>query len=143
MGSQVAGLFGLVGITGALAAPLVGKVADKKGSRFVTGICIAIVIVSYVFFFFLGFKVLGLILGVILLDLGVQSGNVSNQTRVHSINEEMRNRINTVYMVSFFLGGALGSFLGSYCYSSFGWYGVCIFGIATQIIAIIVHKTAK
>lgn len=143
MGSQEAGLFGLVGIIGALAAPLVGRLADKKGPRFVTGISIIVVIISYIFFLLFGFKVLGLVLGVILLDLGVQSSNISNQTRVHSLNEEMRNRINTVYMVSFFLGGALGSFLGSYSYAHFGWYGVCIFGIATQIIAVIVHKTTK
>ncbi|ERI93944.1 transporter, major facilitator family protein [Clostridiales bacterium oral taxon 876 str. F0540] len=143
MGSQAAGLLGLVGISGALAAPLVGRIADKRGPRFVIGICISVVILSYILFLFLGFKMLGLILGVILLDLGVQSCNVSNQTRVHSLNEEMRNRINTVYMVSFFLGGSLGSFLGSYSYSHFGWYGVCIFGIATQIVAFIVHKTAK
>ncbi|MBL4935552.1 MFS transporter [Clostridium sp. YIM B02515] len=143
MGSQAAGLLGLVGISGALAAPLVGRIADKRGPRFVIGICISVVILSYILFLFLGFKMFGLILGVILLDLGVQSCNVSNQTRVHSLNEEMRNRINTVYMVSFFLGGSLGSFLGTYSYSHFGWYGVCIFGIATQIIAFIVHKTAK
>ena len=80
---------------------------------------------------------------IFLLDLGVQSGNVSNQTRVHSLNEEMRNRINTVYMVSYFLGGAFGSFLGSYSYAHFGWYGVCIFGITTQIVAVIVHRAAK
>ncbi|WP_026882601.1 MFS transporter [Clostridium akagii] len=143
MGSQAAGLFGLVGISGALAAPLVGKIADKKGPRFITKISIILVIISYIFFLLFGFKIWGLILGVILLDLGVQSGNVSNQTRVHSLNEEMRNRINTVYMVSFFLGGALGSFLGSYSYAHFGWYGVCIFGITTQIIAVIVHRAAK
>ncbi|MFL0266858.1 MFS transporter [Candidatus Clostridium radicumherbarum] len=143
MGPQAAGLFGLVGISGALAAPLVGRIADKKGPKFVIGICIIVVIISYVFFLFLGFKVSGLIIGVILLDLGVQSGNVSNQTRVHSLNEEMRNRINTVYMVSFFLGGALGSFMGSYSYAHFGWYGVCIFGIITQFIAIIAHKVTK
>lgn len=143
MGSQAAGLLGLVGISGALAAPLVGRIADKKGSRFVIGICIAIVIVSYIIFIFLGFKMFGLILGIILLDLGVQSCNVSNQTRIHSLNEEMRNRINTVYMVCFFLGGSLGSFLGSYSYSHFQWYGVCCFGIATQVIAFIVHKISK
>lgn len=143
MGPQAVGLFGLVGVSGALAAPLVGKTADKKGPRFVIGICLVVIIISYIFFFLFGFKIWGLILGVILLDLGVQSGNVSNQTRVQSLNEEMRNRINTVYMVSFFLGGAFGSFLGSYSYLHFGWYGVCIFGIATQIIAVIVHKIAK
>ncbi|SHH84038.1 MFS transporter [Clostridium intestinale] len=143
MGSQAAGLLGLVGIVGALAAPLVGKLADKKGSRYVIGICIIIVSLSYILFLILGFKMIGLIIGVILLDLGVQSSNISNQARVHSMNEEKRNRINTVYMVSFFLGGSLGSFLGSSAYSNLGWVGVCIFGISTQIIALIIHKITK
>jgi predicted MFS family arabinose efflux permease len=143
MGAQAAGLLGLVGIVGALAAPLVGKLADKKGSRYVIGICIIIVSLSYILFLSLGFKMIGLIVGVILLDLGVQSSNISNQARVHSMNEEKRNRINTVYMVSFFLGGSLGSFLGSSAYSNFGWVGVCIFGISTQIIALIIHKITK
>ncbi|MBV7272610.1 MFS transporter [Clostridium sp. PL3] len=143
MGAEAAGLFGLVGISGALAAPLVGKVADRRGSRFAIGICIIVVILSYLFFFIFGFKIWGLILGIILLDLGVQSCNVSNQARVHSLNEKTRNRLNTIYMVSFFLGGALGSFLGSYSYSHFGWYGVCIFGMTTQIIAIIFHSSGK
>lgn len=143
MGSEAAGLFGLVGISGALAAPLVGKVADKRGSRFAIGICIIVVIIAYLFFFLFGFKIWGLILGIILLDLGVQSCNVSNQARVHSLNEETRNRLNTIYMVSFFLGGALGSFLGSYSYSHFGWYGVCAFGMATQIIAFILHNVRR
>ncbi|WP_326513396.1 MFS transporter [Clostridium intestinale] len=143
MGSQAAGLLGLVGIVGALAAPLVGKLADKKGSRYVIGICIMIVSLSYILFLLLGFKMIGLIIGVILLDLGVQSSNISNQARVHSMNEEKRNRINTVYMVSFFLGGSLGSFLGSSTYSNFGWVGVCIFGIITQIIALFIHRITQ
>ncbi|MBN7575556.1 MFS transporter [Clostridium sp. 2-1] len=143
MGAEAAGLLGLVGVSGALAAPLVGKVADKRGSRFAIGICIVVVIVSYLLFFLFGFKIWGLVLGIILLDLGVQSCNVSNQARVHSLNEETRNRLNTIYMVSFFLGGAFGSFLGSYSYSHFGWYGVCTFGIITQILALIIHKISK
>jgi predicted MFS family arabinose efflux permease len=143
LGAEAAGLFGLVGISGALAAPLVGKIADKRGSRFAIGICIIVVIVAYLFFFLFGFKIWGLIIGIILIDLGVQSCNVSNQARIHSLNEKTRNRLNTIYMVSFFLGGALGSFLGSYCYSHFGWYGVCTFGMSTQIIALILHNVRK
>ena len=143
MGSEAAGLLGLVGISGALAAPLVGKVADKKGPRFAIGISIVVVIISYLFFFLFGFKIWGLILGIIFLDLGVQSCNVSNQAIVQALNEETRNRLTTIYMVSFFLGGAFGSFLGTYSYSHFGWYGVCIFGMATQIIAVILFKTGK
>jgi predicted MFS family arabinose efflux permease len=143
MGSEAAGLLGLVGISGALAAPIVGKLADKKGPRFAIGISIIVVIISYLLFFLFGFKIWGLILGVIFLDLGVQSCNVSNQAIVQALNEKTRNRLTTIYMVSFFLGGAAGSFLGSYSYSHFGWYGVCVFGMATQIIAIILFKTGK
>lgn len=143
MGSEAAGLFGLVGISGALAAPLVGKISDKRGSRFAIGICIIVVIIAYLFFFLFGYKIWGLIIGIILIDLGVQSCNVSNQARVHSLNEKTRNRLNTIYMVSFFLGGALGSFLGSYSYSNFGWYGVCTFGISTQIIAVILYNVRR
>lgn len=143
MGAEAAGLFGLVGVSGALAAPLVGKIADNRGPRLVIRICIITVIAAYLFFFLFGFKIWGLILGIILLDLGVQSCNVSNQARVQALNEKTRNRLNTIYMVSFFLGGAFGSFLGSYSYSIFGWYGVCAFGMTTQIIAFILCRTKK
>lgn len=143
MGADVAGLFGLVGVTGAAAAPVVGRIADKKSPKFTVGIGIIIVIISYLCFFVIGFKLWGLIIGVILLDLGVQSCQISNQARVHALSNEARNRINTVYMVSYFLGGSLGSFLSSYNYAYFGWTGVCILGLSTQLIAVIVHKMHK
>lgn len=103
LGADIAGMFGLVGVTGALAAPIVGRTADKRSPRFTVGIGMISVILAYVCFWILGFKLWGLIIGVILLDLGVQSCQISNQARVHALNDEARNRLNTVYMVSYFL----------------------------------------
>ena len=140
LGADAAGLFGLVGVTGAAAAPIVGRIADRRSPRFTVGISIVIIAVAYLCFWLFGFKLWGLIGGVILLDLGVQSGQVSNQSRVYALDEAARNRLNTVYMVSYFIGGALGSFLGSYNYAHFGWPGVCALGLLTQVIAIIVHR---
>jgi predicted MFS family arabinose efflux permease len=140
MGADVAGLFGVVGVTGAAAAPVVGRIADKRNPKFTFGIGMAIVIASYICFMVLGFRLWGLIIGVILLDMGIQSCQISNQARVQALNNEARNRINTVYMVTYFCGGAMGSFLGSYCYARFGWYGVCALGLLTQLIAAVVHK---
>jgi Arabinose efflux permease len=140
MGSEVAGLFGLVGVTGALAAPIVGRIADRKSPRFTIGIGMIVVTSAYISFTLFGFKLWGLIIGVVLLDLGVQSCQISNQARVHALNEEARNRINTVFMVSYFIGGSLGSYFGSLSYAHYGWYGVCTVGIITQLLAIISHK---
>ncbi|SDG27380.1 MFS transporter [Desulfosporosinus hippei] len=143
MGADAAGLFGLVGVTGAMAAPIVGRIADKRSPKFTVVIGMISVTIAYICFITLGFKLWGLIIGVVFLDLGVQSCQISNQARVHSLNDEARNRLNTVYMVSYFSGGALGSYLGSYSYAHFGWYGVCSLGLLTQLIAFIALKTYK
>ncbi|WP_394523504.1 MFS transporter [Lacrimispora sp. JR3] len=143
MGTDVAGLFGLVGVVGALFSPWAGKISDKKGARFTVGINIVVIIAAYIVFGIWGFQLCGLIVGVILLDLGVQSCNVSNQTRIHQLSEEARNRITSVYMVSYFLGGALGSWLGTVSFQRFGWIGVCFIGLFSQLIAGYVHINGK
>lgn len=143
LGADAAGMFGLVGLTGALAAPVVGRIADKRNPKFTVGIGMIAVMLAYLVFFAFGFKLWGLILGVILLDFGVQSCQISNQARVHALNDAARNRINTVYMVSYFIGGALGSYLGSYSYAHLQWYGVCTLGIITQLLAFFIHKSYK
>lgn len=128
-GSQVAGLFGLVGVVGAGAASFVGRVADKSSPRVTLGFAIAISIASFVIFWLLGHQLWGLTLGVILLDLGTQAGQVSNQARIYSLLPEAHNRLNTIYMVSYFIGGSLGSYLGTYSWSLGQWNGVCLVGL--------------
>jgi predicted MFS family arabinose efflux permease len=90
---------------------------------------------SYAVLYATGQGIWGLIAGVILLDLGVQAGHVANQTRIYALVPEARSRLNTVYMVSYFLGGALGSALGAYGWSRAGWTGVCIAGAAQLAVA--------
>lgn len=141
--TNIVGMFGLLGVTGAMLAPLAGKVSDKKGAKFTVGVNIAIIFLSYLCFIAFGFQIWGLILGVILLDMGVNSCNVANQTRIQRLSEEARNRITSFYMVSLFLGGAVGSYLGALMYNNFGWYGFCTIGIITQIIAAFVHVMTK
>lgn len=135
LGADAAGLFGLVGIIGALFSPVAGRISDKKGARFSVGINIVIIILSFLVFYISGYRIAGLIIGVILLDLGVQCCNVSNQTRIQHLNEEARNRVTAIYMISYFLGGALGSYLGALGFQYFNWAGVCALGFISQGIA--------
>jgi len=137
-GSSVAGLFGLVGAAGALCAPLVGRFADRRGPQFTILLALLTTMASFLLLGALGKVMAGLITGVILLDVGVQSGHVANQTRIYALDANARSRLNTVYMFCYFTGGSLGSWLGALCWQHAGWTAVCGFGIAVLTIALLV-----
>jgi len=139
LGAQTAGMFGLAGVVGALASSIVGRVADKKSPRLTLTIAIGLSSTAFIWFWIFGYRMWGLIVGVILLDLGIQSGQVSNQARINALDATVRSRNNAVYMTFYFGGGALGSFLGSFFWGILGWEGVCTVGIVFQIIAATVH----
>jgi predicted MFS family arabinose efflux permease len=142
-GARMAGLFGLVGVAGALVAPAAGKITDRKSPRFTIGIGIGIAVAAYACFWLFGSTFIGLVAGVILLDLGVQAGHVANQTRIYGLIPEARSRLNTVYMVTYFAGGALGSALGAYGWSVARWSGVCVAGLGLSLTALAVHLRWK
>ncbi|WP_246035283.1 MFS transporter [Dictyobacter kobayashii] len=135
-GSEVAGLFGLVGVAGALAASFVGKFADRRDPRLANGMGLVIILVSFVIMWLTGQWLFGLIVGTILLDLGTQSNQISSQARVYSLQPEARNRLNTVYMFVYFIGGSLGSILGTVGWSMAQWNGVCAVACLLILIAL-------
>lgn len=136
-GPQVAGLFGVVGVAGAVAAPLAGRYADVRGDRRINALAIGILLLSFGVLGVVGQWLWGLALGVILLDLGAQANHISNQTRVYALRPEARNRLNTVYMVTYFAGGASGAWLGSLAWSRWGWSGVCAVGGAMALMGLV------
>ncbi|MFT9078289.1 MFS transporter [Ethanoligenens sp.] len=139
LGSQAAGMFGLLGAAGAMAASVAGRVSDRKGPRFTLTIGISLSVAGFLCFWAFGFQMWGLICGIILLDLGVQTAQISNQAKINALDAAARSRNNAVYMAFYFIGGAVGSFLGSYLWGLFGWAGVCALGIVFQIVAVIAH----
>lgn len=134
-GSEAAGLFGLVGAVGAAVAPAAGRLTDRSTPRLIAGLAAVVVFLSFVVFIWLGASLWGLILGVILLDAGVQAGQVANQSRVLALRPEARSRVNTIYMLFYFGGASGGSMIGSWAWSQWGWPGVCAAGMALMILA--------
>lgn len=135
--SEKAGLFGLVGVVGALAAPRVGKLADRFSPRLPLAAALIALALSYGLFWRFGSALWGLVAGVILLDFGVQGAHVANQTRIYALLPEARSRLNTVYMVSYFLGGSAGSYLGAWGWSQAHWNGVCAVGLSFSGFALL------
>jgi len=138
-GSDVAGLFGLVGAFGALAAGLMGKLSDKMDAYKLSASTLLLIVVSFVVFYFSAHSFIGLIIGVIVMDMGVQATHISNQSLIFALRPEARNRINTIYMVTYFIGGGFGTYLAAQAWAHYKWDGVCILGIAVSVIAVVVH----
>jgi predicted MFS family arabinose efflux permease len=135
-GTTVAGLFGLLGALSAGAAPLVGRMSDRHGPERPILVAIVSTLVGYLVLLFFGRMLVGLLAGIALIDLGVQSGHVANQSRIYSLVPTARARINTFYMVAFFLGGALGSYFGPLGFNLAGWTGFCAIPLAALVFAL-------
>lgn len=138
-GSDVAGLLGIIGIAGALAAPIAGSISGKINKNQLITIGSSLMLLSWIIFGVGGFTYAGLIIGIIFLDMGLQSMHVTNQTIVFASHPEASNRLNTVYMVSYFIGGSLGTLVGGKAWEHFGWMGVVAAGTTFVVLCLVVH----
>ena len=127
-GSGTIGLFGLIGIVGALGASAAGRLADRTNPRFTSGMGIVVLLLAFLVMLAGPTSVALLIAGIVILDLGIQATHISNQSRIYALDEAARSRINAVYVVTYFAGGAVGSALGTWVYGWAGWVGVCTLG---------------
>lgn len=123
-------LFALSGVLGVFAAPVAGRLADRGHGWVGTVLAISIAVAAFAIALFGQASLAALVAAGILLDLGVQANLVIGQREIFALDASIRNRLNAVYMTTFFLGGALGSALTSPVLQLFGWTGVCALGIA-------------
>ncbi|MCM3156716.1 MFS transporter [Bacillus subtilis] len=140
-------LYALVGIAGAVAAPIGGRLADRGLTRLATGIALGVVVVSLLLPLMIqssspvGITVL--VVAAILLDMGVSANLVLSQRAIFSLAPEIRSRLNGLFMAIFFLGGAIGSSIGGWAYASGGWGTALWIGIAFPVIALLYFITEK
>lgn len=135
---QSIGLFGALGMVGALAAPIAGRYTDKKGTASTIRIGLYCAMAAFAILAASSTSVFGLVVGVLLLDLGVQVAHISNQSRIFELNPEARSRLNTIYIFSYFTGGSLGSFIGSQLWAFGKWPAVCLGGLLFCLVSTLI-----
>jgi predicted MFS family arabinose efflux permease len=144
MGSAVAGAFGIAGAAGALAAPLAGHLADRKGPEVVTragsalAAC-AFALLSVAPIWSAHVQLIVLAVGVVLFDLGVQTTLIAHQSVIYRIDPAARSRLNAVLFVGMFIGMSAGAALGSELLARHGWLGVTLMATVTSLIALAIR----
>ena len=136
-GEGVIGLFGLLGAVGAVAARVTGRFVDRGWERWSTGALMLAVLVSWGLMAIDGGGALvPLIIGVVVLDLGVQGVQVANLSAIYALRPEARSRITMAYTGTYFLGGAVGSGVAGAVYAGGGWLAVCLAGGVFAVLAL-------
>lgn len=141
--SDVIGILGLCGIAGALTASFVGKYVKTVGIRNFNFIGCTLIILSWASLYFWGNSYVGIITGVILIDIGMQCIQLSNQTSIFEICPSASNRVNTIFMTTYFIGGSLGTFLAGSCWQLWQWTGVAGIGVTLTIISLAITVFSK
>ena len=134
------GAFALAGALGALFAPISGRLGDAGHSRIATGAALLLASASFALTLFQT-SLLLLVLGAILIDLAVQTTLILGQHAIYALNPAERSRLNTLYISTFFLGGALGSWLTGTLYTHGGWPAVVALGAGMPLAAFLLWLT--
>lgn len=138
-------IFALVGVAGAAAAPVAGRLADRGWSYVATGLALGLVAASAFLPMFVHqrsiFTVGLLVAAAVLLDLGVSANLVLSQRAIFSLGAEARSRLNGLFMAIFFVGGAAGSAIGGWAFASGGWQVAMMIGAALPLLALAYFAT--
>ncbi|MEH2084796.1 MAG: MFS transporter [Nostoc sp.] len=141
--SDIIGMYGFVAIAGALMAPIFGKLADRGNSQRSLTISISLVIASLVIAKIASSSALAIAVAVLLLDVGTQAIQVTNVARIYTLDAQSNSRINTVYMTTYFIGGAVGTSIGLLCWHFGGWNLVTWQMLVFTLLAFIVIVRPK
>lgn len=140
-------IFALVGVSGAVLAPVAGKMADRGWTRAGSTMAMSFGAIA---FLMTQFTPLGsplslalLTVAAILLDAGVSANLVLGQREIFSLPAEFRGRLNGLYIATIFVGGSFGSFIGAWAYARGGWSLTAWIGFAFPSAALLYFATER
>lgn len=127
-GSDIVGILGLCGIAGALTATVAGKYITRVGIHRFNCIGALLQFIAWALFLFGAESYASFVFGIVAIDIGMQCIQLSNQAPLFGLCPAASNRINTIFMSTYFAGGTLGTFLSGAAWAHFGWPGVVAAG---------------
>ena len=139
VGPAAAGLIGIPGAAGILVARPAGRWMDRSGAAPVvtTGVCV--MICAWLAFGVSSASIAFVVAGAVMLDCGLRTAMVANQTLVNAAVKDSRGRANTIFGMHVWCGNAVGAFLTSTAFALYGWLAVCAIAMTASICALLIQ----
>lgn len=142
-GSDVVGLLGLCGIAGAVTASHVGGYIPRYGVRRLSAVGALLQLAAWGLFGAGAGSYAAIVAGIVLIDIGMQGIQLCNQAPLFELEPQASNRINTLFMSIYFIGGAFGTLLSGLAWSRWGWPGVVAAGAVLAFGSLLTTLTPK
>ena len=142
-GSDAVGYLGLCGVASAVVASGIGKYIPRYGTKRFCIVGSIGQIIAWVVAYAFGYTYLGLIVALILVDSGLQCLQLSNQSACIQEVPEAANRVNTIYMTTYFIGGSMGTFCAGQGWHVAGWTGICVIGMLFAVASLLITITRR
>ena len=142
-GNNIVGLLGLCGIAGALTASYIGNYVQVLGVKRLNYIGCSLIFAAWFSLYSGQNSYVGIITGIFIIDIGMQCIQLSNQATIFSLNPKAANRINTIFMTTYFIGGSIGTLLAGTFWHWFGWQGVVGAGITLATCSFMINIFSK
>ena len=139
LGPTAAGLIGIPGAAGILVARPAGRWMDRSGAGAVVMSAVCVMICAWLVFTVASASIAFVVVGAFMLDTGLRTAMVANQTVVNAAVQDSRARANTLFGMHMWSGNAVGAFLASTAFALYGWLAVCAIAMTASIGALLIH----
>ena len=142
-GADAVGALGLCGVAGAMVAGGMGRLVGRFGVRRFSVAGAVVLMVAWAVAWGFDGTYAGLVVAIILIDIGLQCLQLSNQSACMIEVPDAANRANTIFMTTYFVGGAMGTMLSALGWNMAGWDGVCAVGALLAAASLVVTLCSR
>lgn len=144
-GTDDVGYLAGIAAVSVFTTPRLGRWADKVGPRRARIAAALVQFAGIALFYPLGFSIWSVLVPLFLVNLVGPSIDVTGRMTLFTLAPEIRTRLTTSYIVSMFVGGAIGSAAGTAVYGFGGWAAACalLLAMSCGVVALAVHAERR
>lgn len=144
-GTDDVGLLAAVTAISVFTTPRIGRWADRVGPRRARIAAACVQFTGIALYYPLGHSIWTVLVPLLIVNMVGPSIDVTGRMTFFTLAPEIRTRLTTSYVVTMFVGGAIGSALGTAVFERGGWGATCVLllTMSSMIVTLAIHAERR